>query len=81
MQCLNGAVFPVVFLTCLHSFAGSLLHKFLPFIRKRKPALVQLGSDMRYSEIMKEVNTDAATVAALLLAVLLATALKMAKAF
>lgn len=59
--------------------AGSILHKLLPFIRKRKPALVQLGGDMRYSEIMREVNRDAATVAALLLAAVAAACLKVAK--
>ena len=60
-------------------FAGSILHKLLPLIRKRKPALVQLGSDMRYSDIMNEVNRDAATVAALLLAAVAVTCLKLAK--
>lgn len=75
------AVFSFPFVELSAIVAGSLLHKLLPIIRKRKPALVQLGSDMRYSEIMIEVNRDAATVAALLLAVLLAVALKVAKAF
>lgn len=55
------------------------MHKLLPFIRKRQPALVQLGSDMRYSDIMKEVNRDAATVAALLLAALMVVCLRLAK--
>lgn len=59
--------------------AGSVMHRLLPFIRKRQPALVQLGSDMRYSEIMKEVNRDAATVAVLLLAVLTVAWLKAVK--
>lgn len=53
------------------------MHKLLPFIRRRKPALVQLGSDMRYSDIMREVNRDAATVAALLLVVVAVACLKV----
>ena len=57
--------------------AGSLVHKLLPFIRKNKPAMVRLGSDMRYSEIMQEVNRDAATVAALLFAAIAAAFLKV----
>ena len=58
--------------------AGSLVHKLLPFIRKNKPAMVRLGSDMRYSEIMQEVNRDAASVAALLTAIVV-VCLKAAK--
>ena len=56
---------------------GSLVHKLLPFIRKNKPAMVRLGSDMRYSEIMQEVNRDAATAAALMLAAIAAAFLKV----
>ncbi|KAL3138807.1 hypothetical protein ABBQ32_005648 [Trebouxia sp. C0010 RCD-2024] len=63
----------------VHVAFGSIMHKLLPFIRKRQPALVQLGSDMRYSDIMKEVNRDAATVAALLLAALMVVCLRLAK--
>ena len=59
--------------------AGSIVHKILPFIRRRKPALVQLGSDMRYSDIMREVNRDAATVAALLLIAVAVPSLKATK--
>lgn len=55
------------------------MHKLLPFIRRRKPALMQLGSDMRYSDIMREVNRDAATVAALLLVAVTVTGLKVKK--
>lgn len=59
--------------------AGSLVHKLLPFIRKNKPAMVRLGSDMRYSEIMQEVNRDAATVATLLLTATVVVCLKAAR--
>jgi len=59
--------------------AGSLVHKLLPFIRKNKPAMVRLGSDMRYSEIMQEVNRDAATVATLLLTASMVVCLKAAR--
>jgi len=55
------------------------VHKVLPFIRKNKPAMVRLGSDMRYSEIMQEVNRDAATVATLLLTAIVVVCLKAAK--
>ncbi len=58
--------------------AGSLVHKVLPFIRKNKPAMVRLGSDVRYSEIMQEVNRDAATVATLLLTAIVVVCLKAA---
>jgi len=59
--------------------AGGLMHKLLPFVRKRKPAMVRLGSDMRYSEIIREVNRDAATVAALVLAAIAFVCLKVAR--
>ena len=52
------------------------MHKLLPFIRKEKPAMVQLGSDVRYSTIMREVNRDAATVAALFLVAVAFVSLK-----
>lgn len=55
------------------------MHKVLPFIRKNKPAMVRLGSDVRYSEIMQEVNRDAATVATLLLTAIVVVCLKAAK--
>ncbi len=54
------------------------MHKVLPFIRKNKPAMVRLGSDVRYSEIMQEVNRDAATVATLLLTAIVVVCLKAA---
>ena len=60
-------------------YAGSLVHKLLPFVRKTKAALVRLGSDMRYSEIMQEVNREAATVAALLLTAIVVVCLKAAR--
>lgn len=59
--------------------AGSLVHKLLPFMRKNKPAMVRLGSDMRYSEIMQEVNRDAATFAGLLLTAIVVVCLKAAR--
>ena len=62
---------------CLCVCAGSLVHKLLPFVRKNKPAMVRLGSDMRYSKIMQEVNRDAATAAALMLAAIAAAFLKV----
>lgn len=61
------------------AYAGSIVHKLLPFIRPKQPALVQLGSDMRYSDIIKEANRDAATVSALLLAAFMVGCLKVAK--
>ncbi len=63
---------------CVCVCAGSLVHKVLPFIRKNKPAMVRLGSDVRYSEIMQEVNRDAATVATLLLTAIVVVCLKAA---
>ena len=39
--------------------------------------MVRLGSDMRYSEIMQEINRDAATAAALMLAAIAAAFLKV----
>lgn len=55
------------------------MHKLLPFIRKNKPAMVRLGSDMRYSEIMQGVSRDAATVATLLLTATVVMCLEAAR--
>ncbi|DBA72080.1 TPA: hypothetical protein ACH3X2_010809 [Trebouxia sp. C0005] len=63
----------------MHVVFGSAVHKLLPFIRNEKPAMVRLGSDLRYSEIMQEVNRDAATVAVLLLTTIVIVCLKAAR--
>ena len=61
--------------------AGTILNRLFPFVRKNKPALVRLGSDMRYSEIIQEVNRDAAAALFAVLGAVAAVALKLAKVY
>lgn len=62
-----------------HVALGFLLSKIVPFLYGPKPAIMKLGSNTRYSEILASVNRDSAVAALLALAGVVFAACKFFK--